>query len=113
MADDYRRSAVIKRWVDGDTVDLVVDLGFRLSFEDRFRLIGVDTPERGQPGYKEAITFVNKMAPAGTVVEADTYKAREKYGRWLCDIYVLGTLLNAELIDEGLAKPYDGGTKSV
>jgi micrococcal nuclease len=109
----YTYKATVIRVVDGDTVWLEVDLGFRMKTINDFRLYGVDTPERGQPGWAEATAFVNRIAPAGTEVLITTYKDPDKYGRWLVDISVDDDLLpvNVQLIQQGLAKTYFGGKK--
>ena len=49
----YEYRAKLKRVVDGDTVDFVVDLGFHVHTTIRTRLLGVDTPERGHPDWKK------------------------------------------------------------
>jgi micrococcal nuclease len=109
----YEYSATVIRWVDGDTVDLRTDLGFRMWSETRFRLYGIDTPERGQANWAEATAFAVGHAPIGSTVRIQTYKDPDKYGRWLVDIYLPdGTHLNQALIDAGLAVPYFGGTKA-
>ena len=113
MEPEYRYTARVLRWVDGDTVDLRVDVGFFLRLEDRFRLYGIDTPERGQPGYKEATAMADTLAPADTVVLIRTYKPyRDKYGRWLAEVFVGDTSVNEQLLIQGMAKAYDGGKKT-
>lgn len=102
----YIYPAVITRWVDGDTVWMDVDLGFRFHAVLDFRLMGVNTPERGKPLYPESVAFVNKVATPGTPVIIQSYKAPDKYGRWLVDIWVNGLHINAELVQGGLAVPY-------
>lgn len=101
----------IIRWVDGDTVDIRVDMGFRSWFEGRFRLYGIDCPERGQPNHNEATGAANTMAPPGSVVDIRTYPNSDKYGRWLVEIMASGLFVNQELLNAGLAVPYFGGTK--
>ena len=121
--------AEVLRWVDGDTVDLRVileerttDHGFhvreerRLLLEGRFRLYGVDTPERGAKNYAAAREFDEALAPAGAHVTAQTFKAADKYGRWLALLTVAradGTTaqINAELVENKMAVPYFGGRK--
>lgn len=115
---DYKVAHVIKV-VDGDTVDLTlertVDYGFYLvetkQFSLRFRLLGVDTPERGQPGFTEATNFVKEwLAALEGHVRARTYKA-DSFGRWLVDLYEAGypeQTLSQALIDSGNAQPYVG-----
>lgn len=114
MADSIRAyDATVIRWVDGDTVWLRVDLGFRISVDLDFRLYGIDTPERGQPGYREATMFNMDHAPAGSSLVAVTRPDPEKYGRWLAELTVTGTgtTLNQMLLDAKLAVPYFGGKK--
>lgn len=113
----FEYEARIVRWVDGDTVDLEVSLGFRVTFQDRFRLYGVDTPERGMPGYAEATAFCMGSAPAGASVHIRSHRPemmhQDKYGRWLA-VVTPGTAdlsINDSLIAAGLAVPYFGGTK--
>lgn len=114
---NYSYKATVIRIVDGDTVWLEVDLGFRMKTINDFRLYGVDTPERGQPGWSEAKEFVNKMAPPGTEVTIDTYKDPDKYGRWLVEITlqsdnrIFRQSINLQLMNAGLAKSYFGGHK--
>ena len=107
----YTYRATIVRWVDGDTVWLTIDLGFRMSATTDFRLYGINTPERGQPGYAEATAQAKALAPVGSEVLVTTYKAPDKYGRWLAEIFANGIDVNQTLITEGLAVPYFGGTK--
>ncbi|OPX57563.1 MAG: hypothetical protein A4E25_02208 [Methanobacterium sp. PtaB.Bin024] len=83
--------------VDGDTID-VEGVG-------RIRFVGVDTPERGESGYKEAKNFVKKMCLGKTVgLDIDDAKNTDKYGRTLAVVYVDGVNLNQELLKEGYAE---------
>lgn len=110
--NNYQFYATVVRWVDGDTVDLIVDLPFYLTYRNHFRLLHVDTPERGRPGYNEAREFCEAWAPAGTRVIATTEKA-DKYGRWLVHLADdPGTSINDLLLETGHAVGYEGGTKS-
>ena len=115
----YTYSAVVKHVVDGDTVDLevslrdkMIDLGFRQfvhdrnTMRDRFRLLGIDTPERGQPGWAEATEALRGMLPVGQQITITTTKPRDKYGRWLATIYVGELNVNQAMIDAGHAVVY-------
>lgn len=97
----------VVRVVDGDTVDLKLDLGFRLTTTQRFRLLGIDTPERGEVDGHTATRFVEEWlsaAPADLTVH--TYKT-DKYGRWLAEVErASGALLTQELLAAGLAETY-------
>lgn len=108
----YQYRATVVRWIDGDTVELVVDLGFHLTYRDHFRLEGVDTPERGKPGYADAKAFTTAWATPGTEVLATTSKG-DKYGRWLTLLKTdVGPSINSLLLEHNLARPYNGGAKS-
>lgn len=111
--------------VDGDTVDLLVDLGFRIWVKKRLRLKGVDTPElfgENKEEGKTAKRFVDAIMASASriIVKTDKPYSTDKYGRWLGTIHYWtqanvfsadGTNLNQELIDKGLGKPYDGGKR--
>ena len=99
-------SANVVRWVDGDTVWLRVDLGFRFTAEMDFRLAGINTPERGKPGFLESVVRVNALAPVGQAVVIQSHKT-DKYGRYLADMWTpSGLHINEALVVEGLAVPY-------
>lgn len=94
MTYDYAVTEVI-RVVDGDTIDLRIDLGFHMTATLRFRILGLDTPERGEDGWAEATEIAAAWLRAGDgvvtyntprSVRARTYKA-DSFGRWLADIY--------------------------
>lgn len=83
--------------VDGDTLDV--------SGVGRIRLIGIDTPERGQPGYENATDFVKSKCLGKTVyLDIDDKKNKDKYGRILAIVYVDGYNINEELIKRGYAE---------
>lgn len=83
--------------VDGDTID-VEGVG-------RVRLVGVNTPERGEPGYSEAKKYVKDQCLYQTVsLDVDDEKQKDKYGRTLALVYVAGTNLNQQLLKKGYAE---------
>jgi micrococcal nuclease len=85
----YEYRAKVDRVVDGDTVDFIVDLGFHINIKIRGRLIGVNTPERGEEDWAKA-TLMCKQLLAGVSDLDDTVIIRTnktgKYGRWLVEI---------------------------
>lgn len=95
--------------VDGDTVDVLVDLGFSMLSKQRIRLAGIDTPERGQVGYTEASVKLSELV-LDKDIELKTTKP-SKYGYYLGDLIVNGSSINQQMIELGLAKPYFGGSK--
>ena len=107
----FNYSARINRIVDGDTMDLAIDLGFRISTDIRIRLNGIDTPETFRPKSagekqhaKEAVAFVTSLIPPGTKVHVKTSKTG-KYGRWIADITLPDNRdLVRVMLDEGFQK---------
>lgn len=83
----YQYNAKLVRVVDGDTVILDVDMGFAIRGMLTFRLTGVNTPERGQPGWSEATAYLTKTLTDKPLV-IRTYKG-QTFARWLCDVYIL------------------------
>ena len=108
----YRYRATVTRWIDGDTVDLAVDLGFTVRVAQRFRLDGLDTPEKGRPGATEARKFCESAAPPGAEITVESIKT-DKYGRYLARIYTQNepSTLNARLLGLGFAREYHGEAK--
>jgi len=94
-------TARVKRWVDGDTVVVDVDLGFDVRLVDqRMRLLGVDTPERGEPGHLEAAEFSASLCPMDMNILIRP-RGKGKYGRWLVDLECNSINLNEQLKAKG------------
>ncbi len=94
---NYEASGFCNYVVDGDTID-VEGVG-------RIRFVGVNTPERGQPGYQEAKDFVKSLCLDKTVgLDIDNAKTHDKYGRVLAVVYSGDINVNAELLKRGYAK---------
>lgn len=110
----YEYRATVIRVVDGDTVDLRVDLGFDVALNQRYRLSGIDAPERGKAGGTEATAWLTeKLSTRAEIIVKTSKDSREKYGRYLAEIYLLGdaTSLNQQMIEAGHARAYDGGKR--
>jgi micrococcal nuclease len=106
----YTYKATVFNVVDGDTIDVNVDLGFKMYTRQRIRLNRIDTPERGQPGFAEAGHYLRELIMGKEIILV-THKV-SKWGHYLGDILLLnGEDINQRMIDEGLAKPYSGGIK--
>lgn len=107
--------------VDGDTIDVDIDLGFNVSFSQRVRLAGIDTPESRTKDLNEKKLGLEvkewlklKLKDAeNVVIKTELPDSSEKYGRILGWLYVKGTekSLNQIMIDEGYAWSYMGETK--
>ncbi|CAB4154815.1 COG1525 Micrococcal nuclease (thermonuclease) homologs [uncultured Caudovirales phage] len=106
----YEYKATVENVVDGDTIDVSIDLGFKTATRQRMRLARVDTPERGEAGYGAARDFV-RDATTGKVVTIKTEKV-SKWGYYLANVTLPdGRDLSGALLAANLAKPYDGGHK--
>lgn len=111
---EYRGEVV--KVIDGDTVDVMIDLGFEAHLKTRVRLFGLDTPEmhvaeqkaRGQ----KAAEFVKK-AIEGKPIRIQMLN-KDKYGRYLAKIYYgeKQEEINKQLIERGFAQEYFGGSKT-
>ncbi|MFJ5143039.1 thermonuclease family protein [Streptomyces sp. NPDC088707] len=101
--------ATVRRVIDGDTVDLDIDLGFSIRITQRVRLAGINTAEKDTPAGKETSAWVKQWLDThGPALTVQTHR-REKYGRYLATITTAdGQALNQALIDAGRAAPYDG-----
>ena len=117
----YEYSATIRRWVDGDTVDVTLDLGFDILYNNRIRLYGINTPESRTRDLEEkkrglaAKDRVKELCPVGSAVTLKTTKdGRGKFGRILGEIFVPGAVqsINQLLVEEGHAVEYFGGKKT-
>ena len=121
------RVVKINRVVDGDTIDVTIDLGFDLYKKERVRVAGVDTPEKRTRNLEEKALGVDATAWLKSKLE-ETIKGDEeltvrtelkggvgKYGRLLGWLYVGDSdiSLNEQMITEGYAHAYDGGTKNM
>jgi micrococcal nuclease len=109
----------INKVVDGDTVDVDIDLGFDISYTQRVRLAGIDTPESRTTDLAEkklgleVKEFLKHKLEGKTdiVIKTEKPDSSEKYGRILGTLVVDGVSLNQEMVDKGYAWGYDGGTK--
>lgn len=102
--------ATVDNVIDGDTLDVSIDLGFKLTTRQRVRLAGIDTPERGKPGFAEAGNAVRELVLGKTVTLTTTKVS--KWGYYLASVTTPdGADLSSTIIALGLGKAYDGGTK--
>ena len=117
----------IDKVLDGDTIDVTIDLGFDLYKKERVRVAGVDTPEKRTRNLEEkelgidATNWLKKELEdvlAGDdelIVRTELHGGVGKYGRLLGWLYVGDeqVSLNEQMITQGYAHAYDGGTKDM
>ena len=89
MDSNYTYSAKVERVIDGDTIILMVDLGFHVHKRIRARLLDVEAPEKGQDGYQVALLHLTELIHEVTDKDGNitiiSHK-QGKYGRWLAQI---------------------------
>jgi micrococcal nuclease len=112
----YEYKIIVKKVVDGDTLDADIDLGFNTLVRRRLRVNGIDTPESRTKDLKEKeMGLKAKKLVADAVKNAETVIVKsygeDKYGRVLVDLFCDGENIAEKLITEGLAWKYDGKTK--
>lgn len=111
MEPAYRYRALISRIIDADTLDARIDVGFRMYAEVPLRLYAIDAPEaRSAAGQAAADFTMHWLAERMGQVIVATYKAPEKYGRWLAEVHdpMSGETLNEALLRTGHAKAWHG-----
>ena len=106
----------VTRVVDGDTVDVTVDLGFSIHHKARVRMMGIDTPESRTRNLEEkALGLASKARLKellkGQKVRLECTKEKGKFGRILGALWVGDVNINDQLVEEGYARPYWGGKK--
>ena len=111
----------VTKVVDGDTIDVDIDLGFDISFSSRVRLAGIDTPESRTTDKAEkalgleAKAYLKHAIDSATsvVIKTEKMDSSEKYGRILGWVYINGDTvsLNDMMINDGYAWGYLGDTK--
>lgn len=104
----YKYEAFCKRVIDGDTIEIIIRLGFNITVEQTIRLYGINAPEiKGKTKEKGIIAktwLINTISLKQIIVE--TFKDTEKYGRYLGIVYINNTNINQEMIKQGYAVEY-------
>ena len=120
------RVTEVTKVVDGDTIDVVIDLGFDIYKHERVRIAGIDTPEKRTRDLEEKALGIDatnwmKYTLEDTIngeheltIRTELKGGMGKYGRLLGWLYVGDDTvsLNEQMIAEGYAWEYDGGTKN-
>jgi len=111
----------VENVVDGDTIDVLIDLGFDILFASRVRLAGIDTPESRTSDKAEKVLgleakeYLKKHLKdaKSVIIKTEKMDSSEKYGRILGWVYVDGNTvsLNDTMIEDGYAWGYLGDTK--
>jgi micrococcal nuclease len=110
----YHYKAKVEKVVDGDTFDVVIDLGFKITTNQRIRMSGINTPEtynvkkdseEYQKGMASKMFMEQRLAANNYEIELETEKTTEKYGRYLGTVKLADSAvtLNDELVQKGFA----------
>ena len=112
----FTYAATVDRVVDGDTLRVIIDVGFGNVVYDKLRLRGINCPELGTPEGDKAKKYVEKLLPSGARIILKSHKSgTDKYGRFVTDTFYKagcddpeeiisdGVYLNQHLLDEGYA----------
>jgi micrococcal nuclease len=113
IKETYTRKAHVVHVVDGDTIDVIIDLGFHIAMEERLRLLRVNTPEKFGPTKEAGLAakdyVESKLMDKDIVIH--TEKA-DSFKRWLAEVWYINedgeqVNFNDELLANGIAVPYE------
>ena len=115
----YEYNCKVERVVDGDTVDVVLDLGFNILHKCRVRLYGIDTPESRTRNKDEKIrgkmagAFLENSINAGDkiIIRTELKDSRGKFGRVLGSVIADGVDINLSMVENYHAVKYYGQSK--
>ena len=112
------RAISIKKIIDGDTFDCIMDLGFDVLLEARVRMMGIDTPESRTRDLEEKKFgllakeyLTEKLATEDIIVTTEVDNEKGKFGRILGWVWADGVNVNQNMIDENMAVAYHGQSK--
>jgi len=97
LLGDQMEKTVVERVIDGDTI--VTEIG-------NVRLLGMNTPERGEPGFQEAKEFLEDLILNETVILEYLGERQDKYGRILAYVFFKGENINIMLVEQGFGNYY-------
>jgi micrococcal nuclease len=103
----YQYAVKVNRVVDGDTFVGDVDMGMQVVLTgQRFRLKGVNAPEKSEKGFDEALDYLRESIADTTVLVIS--HGTDKYGRWLVDVYTEGVSdsLNDRMLQDGIVREW-------
>ena len=111
----YKYKAKVDRVVDGDTFDIVIDLGFKITTHQRIRLQGINTPEtynvkKGSEEYEKGMAAKNfaiqRIEANNFEASIETEKDTGKFGRYIATVWLADNeiSLNDELVQKGFAE---------
>ena len=111
----YEYGCKVTRVVDGDTIDVDLDLGFDIIYKCRVRLYGIDTPESRTRNKDEKVRgkLAAKFLKDGknVILQTQLKDSKGKFGRVLASVVVDGININQQMVTNHLAVRYEGQSK--
>jgi len=114
----YEYSCEVKRVVDGDTIDCMLDLGFSILHKCRVRLYGIDTPESRTRNRDEKVRGLlakqflsDSIKDKKVVLKTKLKDSKGKFGRILAEVWVDGINVNEDMVKKSHAVRYHGQSK--
>ena len=112
----FNYNCTLLRVIDGDTINVNIDLGFNIWHKGRIRMAGIDTPESRTRNKEEKVLGLAAKSRLKELLKKKTLsinctKEKGKFGRILADVLANDININKQLMDEGHARPYQGGKK--
>ena len=112
----FNYNCTLIRVIDGDTIDVNIDLGFNIWHKGRIRMAGIDTPESRTRNKAEKVLGLAAKSRLKELLKKkklsiNCTKEKGKFGRILADVLADDININKQLIEEGHARPYQGGVK--
>jgi micrococcal nuclease len=105
----YEYNATLIKIVDGDTIDVRIDLGFHVFKIERVRLAGINAPEMKMPGGPVAKAYLAALLPLGSSVLVQTQKnIYDRYGRYIAEVMVDSINVSQKMLESGNAVVYKG-----
>lgn len=104
MGDNYIRNIILDKVVDWDTVHIICDLWFDVWNKMKVRLARINCPEKNTNKWKEVKIYMNEYIGKTGFIQSLKY---DKYGRWLCELYIGGINISDHLIEKWFALPWD------
>ena len=112
----FNYNCTLIRVIDGDTIDVNIDLGFNIWHKGRIRMAGIDTPESRTRNKAEKVLGLAAKSRLKELLKKkklsiNCTKEKGKFGRILADVLADDININKQLFEEGHARPYQGGAK--
>jgi micrococcal nuclease len=103
----YTYNAIVRRIVDGDTIDVDIDMGFRAwRMRERLRLDSINAPETRGPSRDDGLAakkFLSELIPEGSQIVICTKPDPDAFGRWIANVFIGETYVNYAMVEEGHA----------